>query len=122
MLLIYEGILTVPLHGIKVPTTLFPNSWERQNYPVKLDWPVPVLIVIDICGNMDLDLNSSRTQILMSEKWTKFEEKLSFEILSSVAQSVESDYWNRLKDILKTTSKNKIFSECLGRVTKGTNY
>ena len=110
------------LHGIEVPTTLFPDSWRVQKNQVKLDWPVPVLIVIDICGNMDLDLNSSRTQILMSEKWTIFEDKLSFAILSGIAEAVELDYWNRLKDILKTTSKNKIFSECLGRVTKGTNY
>ncbi|MDD5410852.1 MAG: ATP-binding protein, partial [Methylobacter sp.] len=104
------------LHGIEVPTTLFPDSWRIQKNQVKLDWPVPVLIVIDICGNMDLDLNSSRTQILMSEKWTTFEEKLSFSILSSIANSVALDYWNKLKDILITKSKNEIFEECLKRV------
>lgn len=104
------------LHGIEVPTTLFPDSWRIQKNQVKLDWPVPVLIVIDICGNMDLDLNSSRTQILMSEKWTTFEEKLSFSILSGIANSVALDYWNKLKDILITKSKNEIFEECLKRV------
>ena len=66
------------LHGIEVPTTLFPESWRMKKNQVKLDLPFPILIVIDICGNMDLDLNSSRTQIIMSEKWQKLEEILAF--------------------------------------------
>jgi molecular chaperone HtpG len=88
------------LHGIEVPTSLFPYSWEMQNNQVKLEWPVPVLLVIDICGNMDLDLNSSRTQIIKSEKWIKFEEKLFLKILAGIAEIADFDYWNKLKDIL----------------------
>lgn len=111
------------LHGIEVPTTLFPDYWQMQNNQVKLKWPLPVLIVIDICGNMDLDLNSSRTQIIMSEKWTIFEEKLCFALLSGIADAVDLDYWIALKNILnkpilvsESTSEINIFNKCLDKV------
>lgn len=104
------------LHGIEVPTSLFANSWEMRNNGVKLSWPFPLIIVIDICGNGDLDLNSSRTQIIMSEKWTKFEEDLAFLVCAGIANSVTTDYWNKLKDILINKTKNEKFLSGLNKV------
>jgi len=106
------------LHGIVVPSTLFPESWSMQKNQVRLDWPFPMVIVVDICGNMDLDLNSARTQIIMSEKWQDFEGALAFEICSNIADSVSDEYWHKLVELLKENTKNNIFRENLDKANK----
>lgn len=105
------------LHGIEVPTTLFPETWRMKNNQVKISWPFPLIIVTDICGNGDLDLNSSRTEIIMSEKWINFEEELAFLICSGIANSVTIEYWNELKKILTAKTKNEQFLRGLNRGT-----
>lgn len=104
------------LHGIEVPSTLFPDSWRMHKNQVVLNWPFPMVIVVDVCGSMDLDLNSSRTQIIMSERWQEFEEKLAFEICSGIAAAVSIEYWSELKKLLISHTKNPIFTESLSRV------
>ncbi|MDP1976153.1 HD domain-containing protein [Undibacterium sp.] len=108
----------VSLHGIEVSTTLFPDSWNRQKNQVKLDWPLPMLIVLDVCGNRDLDLNSARTQIIMSDKWIQLEEELCFVIFSQIASQVTLRYWNQLKKLLLLNTKNDLFISGLHRVVK----
>lgn len=107
----------ISLHGIEVPSNLFPDYWSAQKNQVSLSWPLPILLVVDICGARDLDLNSSRTQILMSDKWLQFEIALAYEVLSGVAQLVSNDYWEELKNILLAQTKNEIFRESLNNVT-----
>ncbi|MCC4787693.1 ATP-binding protein [Vibrio splendidus] len=114
---LYDSISRLSLHGIEVPSTLFPPFWNMQKNQVKLSWPFPILIVIDICGNNDLDLNSSRTQIIMSENWLKFEEAISFKILTSIAKEVTPEYWIELKRILANNTTNEIFIRSLNKVT-----
>lgn len=106
------------LHGIEIPSTLFPRSWERKNNQVKVSWPFPLIIVVDICGNRDLDLNSPRTEIIMSEKWIDFEEELAFIICSGIANSVSSEYWEELKNIFTEQTKNETFLRGLNKVAK----
>ncbi|MFT6914736.1 MAG: molecular chaperone HtpG [Motiliproteus sp.] len=114
---LYKSTSRLSLHGIEVPSTLFPESWNMQNNQVKLSWPLPLLLVIDICGNNDLDLNSSRTQIIMSDKWLKLEEELSFVICSKIANSVTPEYWAELKNVLINNTKNEIFIKSANEVT-----
>lgn len=106
----------ISLHGIEIPSSLFPNSWSMQKNQVRLAWPFPTLLVVDICGTMDLDLNSSRTQIIMSENWIRFESSLAYEILSKIAHSVKKKYWERLKVILLEQSKNEVFLHSLNKI------
>jgi hypothetical protein len=113
---LYRSKSQLSLHGIEVPSTLFPDSWRMQKNQVKLIWPFPVLLVIDICVNKDLDLNTSRTQIIMSDNWTKFEEMLSLEICTIIANYVHVDYWNKLKNVLIDNTKNEIFIGSLNKV------
>lgn len=103
----------ISLHGIEVPTSLFPETWAMQKNQVSIKWPLPILLVVDICGTMDLDLNSSRTQILMSEKWYKFETALARAIFSAIRQSVTVEYWAKLSVILLTSTKNEIILQVL---------
>ena len=98
----------IALHGIEVPTSFFPAPWQLQRNQVKILWPFPMLIIIDICGGRDLDINSARNQIIMSDNWIKFEEDLSRIICTRLSESVSAEYWYELKDIL-SKSKNKTF-------------
>lgn len=107
----------ISLHGIEVPSNLFPETWSMQKNQVNLSWPLPLLLIVDICGEMDLDLNSSRTQILMSDKWLKFEAALAYEVLSGIAQLVSIDYWVKLKAVLLAETKNEVFIQSLNKVT-----
>lgn len=104
------------LHGIEVPTTLFPDYWAIKNNQVKISWPFPLVIVADVCGSRDLDLNSSRTEIIMSEKWINFEEELAFVICSGISEIANAEYWNELKALLIPKSKNEQFLRALSRV------
>lgn len=106
------------LHGIEVPTSLFKYSWELYSNQARITWPFPLIFVIDICGNRDLDLNSARTQIIVSEKWVGFEEDLAYLICSGIASQVSEDYWIELKKILNTDSKYDTFYRGLNRVKK----
>jgi len=106
------------LHGIEVPSSLFPETWRMKNNQVKLSWPFPLIIIVDICGNRDLDLNSSRTEIIMSEKWIDFEEELAFLICNEIANSVTDEYWNELKIIFTEETVNEIFLRGMKKVAK----
>ena len=41
------------LHGIEVPTTLFPERWYKKENQATLTFPFPILLLIDICGRRD---------------------------------------------------------------------
>lgn len=103
------------LHGIEVSSSLFPESWNRRNNQVKISFPFPMILVVDICGNRDLDLNSSRTEIIISEKWIDFEEHLAFIICSELSKLVTKEYWDALKEIF-SKSKNDNFIRALNKV------
>lgn len=106
----------VSLHGIEVPTTLFPDFWERKNNQVYLSWPFPLILIVDICGQRDLDLNSARTEIIVSEKWVDFEEELAFLICDGIAHAVDSEYWDELKLILSEHTGSDSFIRGLSKV------
>jgi molecular chaperone HtpG len=103
-------------HGIEVPSTLFPDMWRKQDNQVQINWPIPVLLVLDVCGGRDLDLNSARTQIILSPKWYEFEEELASIICNGIARQVDSEYWNLLREILMQNSRSEQFTNGLMRV------
>lgn len=104
------------LHGIEVPSTLFPEPWIRKDNQVKISWPFPLVLVVDILGNRDLDLNSPRTEIIMSEKWIDFEEAIAFLICNNISNSVEIEYWNELKTILVSRTTNEAFLRGINKI------
>jgi molecular chaperone HtpG len=82
----------------ELPHQLFSSLWGRLEGKLSLNWPFPMLTVVDNCGKRDLDLNSPRTEIVMSEKWVYFEETLAFEICLKIADSVEPSILAGLKE------------------------
>jgi len=103
-------------HGIEVPSNLFPEVWVAQKNQANLTWPLPIVLVVDICGTMDLELNSSRTQILKGDKWSKFETAFAREVFVSIMQAVEQEYWLKLKEILLSASDNEIIIHILNEL------
>lgn len=105
------------LHGIEVPTSLFPERWRMKHNQVRISFPFPLILVVDICGDRDLDLNSPRTEIIISEKWLDFEEQLAFILCTELSKLVSEEYWSQLKEIF-LKSKNEAFLRALGKVRK----
>lgn len=108
------------LHGIEIPTTLFTEPYMLKNNQVKISWPFPLILIIDICGNRDLDLNSPRTEIIESEKWFEFEEELAYIICKKLKSRVSINYWNQLNKIFISRTKNEAFLRALERLEKST--
>ncbi|MDB4265491.1 ATP-binding protein, partial [bacterium] len=104
-------------HGIEVPMDLFPPYWRAQKNQVKLQWPIPVLLVIDISPLTGIELNSSRSQIIHNPEWDVFEECLASEVLTMVRAEVSMTYWNQLSKVLKTRSCSQPFKTALRKVS-----
>ncbi|TGL65950.1 HD domain-containing protein [Leptospira sarikeiensis] len=94
----------ISLHGIDIPTNLFPEPWRLLTNQAKIAWPFPLLLVIDINGKGDLDLNSARNQILSGDKWKEFETALATLVCSGLKQQIDPNTWDILKDILLSKS------------------
>jgi hypothetical protein len=101
------------LHGIEIPASLFPESWRMKNNQVKIKWPFPLILIVDICGERDLDLNSPRTEIIISDKWTDFEEKLAQIICEGIKSSVSKDYWTELLKIFESSASSDNFKRAI---------
>lgn len=106
------------LHGIEVPTNLFRYAFQTEKNQVRISWPFPLILVLDICGERDLDLNSSRMEILDGEKWMSFEEDLAYLVGKAVSDQVSVDYWNELKKIILKSSKSREFSRGISRIVQ----
>lgn len=106
----------ISLHGIEIPSSLFPERWRMKNNQVRINWPFPLIIVIDVCGNRDLDLNSPRTEIIISEKWTDFEEQLARIVCQHIKDSVEIEYWNNLFEIFNSSNSSENFKRALNEL------
>ena len=116
-----HSISNISLHGIEIPSSLFPDAWMQKNNQVKISWPFPLVVKVDICGNRDLDLNSPRTEIIQSEKWFDFEEELAYLICKSISSKVSKTYWNALHDIFLKCTKNETFLRAIEKLEKARN-
>jgi molecular chaperone HtpG len=103
------------LHGIEIPTTVFPDYWQKKANQAEISFPFPIVLVVDVCGNRDLDLNSPRTEILASDKWQSFEEELAAILCKRIRTSVSAEYWEKLRTIL-ARSKNENFLRGLAQI------
>lgn len=106
----------ISLHGIEIPYDFFKNWYNREKGDVKIDWPMPVKMVIDIGKNRDLDLNTSRTQVLMSEKWLDFEEEVAYQILHGIKNQVTDVYFDKLLNDVLNDVKGACFLRAIYRI------
>ncbi len=90
------------IHGITYSGELFPNYITREKKTM-LKWPMPVLLILNLGGTNDLDLNSARNEIIYSDKWNEFEQNLAFIICTKLKEKVTENYWEKLSKIYKKT-------------------
>lgn len=102
------------IHGISFPDGIFPDYYSRRKKTV-LRWPLPMLIVLDITGKNDLDLNSARTEIVYNKKWNDFEESLADLIFERLKKKLDYSYWKHLVELVLGASSNDNISEGLRR-------
>ena len=114
---ILNSLSRLAVHGISVPTGLFPNSGDGTNQLVRLKFPFLVNLRLDVIGHRDLDLNAARTHVIQAEgeKWLSFTEALSYALCKGVRQQVPSDYWKQLEELWTKTGKEKAFLDGLAR-------
>lgn len=87
----------IALHGVEVPVSIF-QQWTGQMWQqARAQWPITMLANINIEGNLDINLNSARTEILMDNKWFAFEKQLLTLILLKVRDEVGPEYWTQFK-------------------------
>lgn len=105
------------IHGINYPESLFPNYYSRDKKAL-LRWSFPMLMVLDIGGKNDVDLNSARNEILYNEKWDYLEQELSYIICNGIYENVPVEYWLKLKEILLSETKSDGFIKGLNRFSE----
>ena len=64
-----------------------------------IQWPIQLLMLLDISGIYDLDLNSSRSEVLNTEKWNKVEEDLAYIFAKNIKTKIGDNSWVNLKGI-----------------------
>lgn len=90
------------IHGITYSGELFPSYITREKRAM-LKWPMPILLILNLGGENDLDLNSARNEIIYSDKWNEFEQNLAYIICSKIKEKLTPRYWEKLYKIYKRT-------------------
>jgi len=107
----------VALHGIEIPFNVFPESWLAKNQKVRLAWPFPLLLILDITGDHDLNLNSARTEIIFDDKWVAFEQNLATLVLQQIKTKIGNvNKWEKLKKILLKSNKCEHFANAIEKI------
>ncbi|OOG19325.1 hypothetical protein BWD42_05140 [Sphingobacterium sp. CZ-UAM] len=105
----------IALHGIEVPVNVFPSFWEARSQQVQLNWPIPILFIVDVTGIKDLNLNSARTEIVYDEKWLNFEENLAYLVCKELSRQLNKTYWKKLKEIILDINSSPQFAAAISR-------
>lgn len=95
----------VSINGIGVPCNIFRN---RMNYAQKsvLDFPLPILLLLDVGQNTSLNLNTARTQIIYDNDWKIFEKRIIESICKSLSIQM-TEKWKYLKNVICKKLNNK---------------
>jgi hypothetical protein len=99
------------IHGIAFSDGLFSDFLSRRRQ-AELRWPFPVLLVLDVSAPADIDLNTSRTEIISNSKWQDFEKNLAYVLTKKIVEAVERNYAEKLINIY-SEHKNPLFQDGL---------
>lgn len=102
----------ISIHGIDVPTKLFKRYGEKT----ELDLPFPIRFRLDIGNTNDLNLNSSRTQIIYDEVWLHFENQFYDLVCQALCSAVGESEWKIIKSIFRDMSISAKFKEIMLKI------
>lgn len=100
------------IHGIDVPARLFNNFREKTVFNL----PMPIRLRLDVGLSNDLNLNSSRTQIIYDELWLNFEKSFYKLVCTKIKDKVGNNQWNDIKDIFSKRTLNDSFKEATNSI------
>ncbi len=106
------------IHGIAFPDGLF-RGYSIATRQAEIRWPFPILLVLDVADPTDIELNTSRTEIINNKGWQQFEVDLAQTVTKLLLSSVERDYALRLLPILESkdqTPFQKGLSKAVGEL------
>ena len=107
MEILYSSDAALSVHGIDVPAKLFNNYRGKA----VLNLPFPIRFRLDIGLSHDLNLNSSRTQVIYDEIWLAFK-KSFYETVCEKVKDKLKEKWIYFKEIFGTSSLNE-FNEII---------
>lgn len=103
------------IHGITYSGGLFPEYYNHDRKAM-IRWDFPMLLILDLGGLNDLDLNSARNEIVFNEKWDKFEQQLAYIICKGIYKSENILYWDKLSKQLLDKPKSENFKVGLMKI------
>lgn len=99
---------SLSIHGIIFPTGIIPSYLTRHKKTC-INWPLPILLILDITGKNDLDLNSARSEIVFNTKWNNFEENLAYIICTQLKKKFKPEYWERFIEVILDKNESQNF-------------
>ena len=78
-----------------------------------INFPLPIAFKLDISGERDLNLNSSRTKVIYDEKWLEFENNFYKIIIERLYDKLDKKKWTTLKPIMMKNTKSQIINDIL---------
>jgi hypothetical protein len=94
---------SISIHGIGFQKGFFPDYFSKPS-EAQLSWPFPILLVLDISGPTEIDLNSARTEIINNLKWQKLETDLAYVVLVRLFRKLSHEYAEELLEIYQETN------------------
>lgn len=104
----------ISVNGIGVPCNILRN---RRNYEQKavLNFPLPMLLLLDIGQNTSVNLNTARTQIIYDNDWKVFEKRI-IEVICNLLRIAIAEKWDVLKNVICQKMDNKELEKIVSNI------
>lgn len=89
----------VSLRGISIPCNFF-SDFSNSRQEAIINFPLPTLLVLDIYDKTEINLNTSRTNVLYDEKWIAFEKRIVLTLCKNLKSKLKRQEWNSLQKII----------------------
>jgi hypothetical protein len=93
----YKSKAVFSVHGMKLTHPLFPNSsvLESSTSSVEdwqLEYPFPILLTVNVCGENDVNLTRNREKIVNDAKWVAFRRQLYAVICDKILENLTTEH------------------------------
>lgn len=89
----------VSLKGISIPCNFF-SDFSNSRQEAIINFPLPTLLVLDIYDKTELNLNTSRTNVLYDKKWILFEKRIVLTLCKKLRMKLKRQEWKCLQRII----------------------